>query len=183
MVVDHASWQIKDTAVLTELIALMDMTEREAALLSQLHPHAQNIAPQLSKAFYERLIAHPHTAEYLHGVPIEHRHNTLEQWFLDLFSGRYDEAYARKRLAIGHTHVRIGLPVRYPLAMLDVIMTFGEIVAGSSTHPQYAIQAFRKLLALDVAIFNQAYEDSQLTHLAELTGGERLARRLLSGNL
>lgn len=36
------------------------------------------------------------------------------------------------------------------------------------------------MLALDVAIFNQAYEDYQLRHLAELVGGERLARRLLT---
>lgn len=42
--------------------------------------------------------------------------------------------------------------------------------------------AFRKVLALDVAVFNQAYEDNQLQHLSELVGGERLARLLLSGS-
>jgi hypothetical protein len=98
-----------------------------------------------------------------------------------MFGGTYDAAFAQKRINIGAIHVQIGLPVRYPLAMLDVIMPFGEQVAQQSSQPEQAAYAFRKLLALDVAIFNQAYEDNQLKHLSELVGGERLARHLLSG--
>ncbi|MFV3335001.1 protoglobin domain-containing protein [Pseudomonas sp. NY15437] len=105
--------------------------------------------------------------------------NTLAAWFRELFSGVYDDAYALKRLGIGMVHVRIGLPVRYPLAMLDVIAQHGEKVAAIKG-PE-AVAAFRKILALDVATFNQSYESKQLSHLAELTGSERLARRLLAG--
>jgi hypothetical protein len=65
--------------------------------------------------------------------------------------------------------------------MLDVVMPFGEQVARTSPEPERATAAFRKVLALDVAIFNQAYEHEQLKHLADLVGGERLARRLLTG--
>jgi hypothetical protein len=135
----------------------------------------------LTEAFYERLFAHPHTAEYLAGRSMDRLRNMVSDWFVDMFSGTYDEAFAQKRISIGAIHVRIGLPVRYPLAMLDVIMPFGEQVAQQSAQPEQAVAAFRKLLALDVAIFNQAYEDNQLKHLAELVGGERLARNLLSG--
>lgn len=35
-------------------------------------------------------------------------------------------------------------------------------------------------IPLDVGIFNQSYEDNQLHHLADLVGGERIARLLLS---
>lgn len=87
----------------------------------------------------------------------------------------------KDRLRIGHVHVRIGLPVRYPLAMIDVVMRFGQSVTQTSATPDAAGAAFQKVLALDVAIFNQAYEDNQLRHLADLVGGERLARRLLMG--
>ena len=96
-----------------------------------------------------------------------------------IFGGVYDDTYALKRLNIGLIHVRIGLPVRYPLAMLDLIARYGEEVAGQAGAE--ALTAFRKVLALDVATFNQAYENNQLQHLADLTGNERLARRLLSG--
>jgi hypothetical protein len=178
---DHASWQIKGEAILGELIELMGISEEDAALLGALKGAAQAAAPQLTQTFYDRLFSHANTAEYLEGASMERLHGMVQGWFVDLFGGKYDEAYARKRLTIGQIHVRIGLPVRYPLAMMDVVLPFGEHVAQQSPEPARALVAFRKALALDVAIFNQAYEDNQLHHLAELVGGERLARRLLAG--
>jgi hypothetical protein len=178
---DRASWQVKDASILTELVALLELSAEEAALLSGLQPQAHEAAPKLLEEFYARLFQHPNTAEYLNGVAMDRLHAMVRNWFADLFSGVYDAAYAQKRLKIGQIHVQIGLPVRYPLAMLDIIMPFGEAVAQQSPQPAAAVAAFRKVLALDIAIFNQAYEDNQLSHLAELVGGERLARRLLSG--
>jgi hypothetical protein len=181
MAQEMSSWTIKDTAVLSELITLMNVSTEEKALLGNLQEQARAIAPQMTEAFYERLFQHSNTAEYFEGKSMERLHSMVGDWFIDIFGGQYDEDYARKRLTIGQIHVRIGLPVRYPLAMLDVIMPFGEQVARQSTSPEEAVIAYRKVLALDVAIFNQAYEDTQLKHLSELVGGERLARLLLSG--
>ncbi|NJN17368.1 MAG: Globin-coupled histidine kinase [Oscillochloris sp.] len=181
MTQDRASWLIKDEATLAELVDLMNLSSAEANLLQEMSAAAKDVAPQMTKAFYDRLFAHPQTAEYLQGVGIDRLHGMVQEWFAGLFCGVYDKTYAGRRLRIGEIHVRIGLPVRYPLAMLDVVMPFGETVAKQSAQPEAAAAAFRKVLALDVAIFNQAYEDNQLRHLAELVGGERLARRLLTG--
>lgn len=178
---DRTSWQIKDEATLTELVTLMNLSPAEAGLLQALYGEAREHGPALTKQFYDRLFAHPNTAEYLESVSMERLHTMVQEWFAGLFSGNYDEEYAKRRLVIGQIHVKIGLPVRYPLAMLDVVMPFGEQIAKKSPKPEAAVAAFRKVLALDVAIFNQAYEDNQLRHLADLVGGERLARRLLTG--
>jgi hypothetical protein len=125
------------------------------------------------------LLSHENTAEYLDGK-VDHLRTTLENWFVQLFSGRYDADYVRGRLQIGKTHVRIGLPVRYPLAMLDMLIEFGERVAAQCADSELVARAFRKVAALDIAIFNQAYENTQLDHLSEMVGNERLARRLLT---
>jgi hypothetical protein len=178
---DRASWQVKGEAIHRELVTLMGLTAEEATLLGALQGEAREIAPRMIDEFYSRLFKHENTAEYLQGASMERLHSMVAEWFADLFSGSYDEAYAKKRLGIGQVHVRIGLPVRYPLSMLDVVMPYGEAIAKQSAQPEKAAAAFRKVLALDVAIFNQAYEDNQLSHLAELVGGERLARLLLSG--
>lgn len=180
---DRGSWHVKDEAMLVELINLMDLSVNEAALLQALAPQAASMAPQMTAAFYERLFKHQNTAEYLQGVSMERLHSMVAQWFAEIFCGAYDAEYARRRMAIGQIHVRVGLPVRYPLAMLDVVMPFGEMVAQQSSTPAQAVNAFRKVLSLDVAIFNQAYEDNQLKHLSELVGGERLARRLLTNGV
>jgi hypothetical protein len=181
MTQDRASWHIKSEAVLTELVQLMDLSATEAQLLKALQGHAQRVSPAMTRAFYERLFRHDNTADYLRDASMERLHSMVQEWFHELFSGSYDAEYARKRLTIGQIHVRIGLPVRYPLAMLDVVLPFGERVALTSPHAETAVRAFRKVLALDVAIFNQAYEDNQLEHLSSMVGGERLARLLLSG--
>ena len=109
------------------------------------------------------------------------RHAMIAEWFVELFGGTYGQEYVAQRLKIGHVHVEIGLPVRYPLSMIDVIMQHGENVTEQSSDPETAKEAFQKVLSLDIAVFNQAYEDRQLEHLAKMVGGERLARRLLTG--
>lgn len=181
MTVDRMSWQVKDEGTLTELVQLMNLSAAEATLLKDLSAEAHKHGPAMTKDFYDRLFAHPATAEYLNGVSIDRLHGMVQEWFAGLFSGTYDAQYAQRRMTIGQIHVKIGLPVRYPLAMLDVVMPYGERIARTHVQPDAAVAAFRKVLALDVAIFNQAYEDNQLRHLAELVGGERLARRLLTG--
>jgi len=176
--INRKSWAIKNEVIFDDLVRLVNLTFPEIEIMVSLREQAQAIAPVLSEAFYQRLLAHPLTAEFVLGQ-IEARKSTLEQWFLDLFCGNYDHDYIRRRLRIGEVHVRIGLPIRYPLAMVDIILEKGLEVAATHTEPEQAQQAFRKLLALDMAVFNQAYEDVQLNHLAELIGNERLARRLL----
>lgn len=179
--INRSSWAVKDEAILTELVGLLGLTDQEASALASLRDAAAAVGQDLLDEFYGRLHASDNTREYFDGVDMDHLKGRTKEWFLDLFSGAYDEGYARKRLAIGQVHVRIGLPVRYPLAMIDVVMKHGERACSTAADPQLALAAFRKVLALDVAVFNQAYEDNQLKHLAELVGGERLARLLLSG--
>jgi hypothetical protein len=180
---DRSAWDVKDEAVHAELIELMDLSDEDVAHLTALVGEAEAAAPDLSSAFYERLMAHENTREYFEGQDMDARHRMVEDWFVDLFRGSYDESYVSERLHIGHVHVKIGLPVRYPLAMLDVVSEFGREVAGQSADPDAARRAFQKVLSVDIAVFNQAYEDNQLKHLAELVGGERLARRLLTGGM
>jgi hypothetical protein len=178
---DRKSWQIKDEAVYEDLVNLMDLTNEEVELLKDLKPEAEKRNREMTEDFYTRLFAHEMTKEYFEGQNMERLHQMIGDWFIELFSGQYDEDYVKHRLKIGHVHVKIGLPVRYPLAMIDIVSSHGEKIAESSSNPAKAKEAVRKVTALDVAIFNQAYEDNQLKHLVELVGNERLARRLLQG--
>lgn len=178
---DRAAWTVKDEDIHHELSALMNLSEAEREALAALHGAAEAAAPAMAESFYDRLLAHEATAEYFSEGEMDARHQTIAAWFADLFAGTYDASYVRDRLRIGFVHVKIGLPVRYPLAMLDVVMRYGSDVTDGAADAARARAALQKVLALDVAIFNQAYEDNQLKHLAELVGGERLARRLLMG--
>ena len=181
MVDNRKAWDLNNTAAVAELMDLIGLNTEQRKLLGTLHDKAEAAAPQVVDAFYERLLSHENTAEFLAAVSVDHLRGMVTQWFTDLFSGTYDDEYTHKRLKIGQVHVRIGLPVRYPLIMLDMISQAGEEVARSSDDPQQAVTAFKKILALDIAIFNHSYESFPLQQLADMVGNVRLARRLLAG--
>jgi hypothetical protein len=176
---DRKSWEVTDQSVASELITIIGIQDSEATALAALSGDAKTAAEAMVNEFYARLNAHPNTAEYLEGASSERLRSMVTAWWNDIFGGVYDASYAQKRIGIGHVHVKIGLPVRYPLAMLDIIMQHGMALAEKNG--EIAKAAFRKIVALDIAIFNQAYENHQLKHLSELVGNERLARRLLAG--
>jgi hypothetical protein len=178
---ERQSWTVKDAEIHAELSELMDLTDDDCTLLSDLKSAAEERARSMTDDFYERLFKHDHTKEYFEGQDMDRLHAMIGDWFSEIFSGDYSPEYVKQRLQIGYIHVKIGLPVRYPLAMIDIVSEHGQAVAETSGTPDAAKEAFRKVLALDIAIFNQAYEDNQLKHLSELVGGERLARRLLMG--
>jgi truncated hemoglobin YjbI len=178
---ERSSWSVKNEDIHDELAEMMELSDEEKDLLVDLQDTAEAEADALTDDFYDRLLSHENTAEYFEGEDMDERHAMIADWFVDLFNGSYDAEYVEQRLKIGHIHVRIGLPVRYPLSMIDVIMQHGEKVVAESDEPEKAKAAFQKVMSLDIAVFNQAYEDRQLEHLAELVGGERLARRLLVG--
>lgn len=178
---ERQSWKIKDEAIYQDLVSLMNLTQEDIETLKQLQPEAKKQSQEMTNDFYTRLFAHEMTKEYFEGHNMERLHQMIADWFLELFSGNYDADYVKRRLKIGHVHVKIGLPVRYPLAMIDLISSHGEKIAETSENSVQAKEAIRKVTALDIAIFNQAYEDNQLNHLVELVGNERLARRLLQG--
>jgi len=176
---ERKSWVIKDEAILEELLAMTRMTDEEKKALGEMKSQAESIVGEMIDAFYDRLLNHGNTAEYINDK-IDKMRDTLKGWFLELFSGTYDDQYVKARLQIGKVHVRIGLPVRYPLAMMDVIIEYGQKAAQNTSNPEFASSAFRKLASLDIAIFNQAYESTQLKHLAKMVGNEMLARRILT---
>lgn len=176
------SWDVKNEAVLDELVQLMGLTQEERDALAALRSEVEAVAPDMVKEFHGRVTTHENTKEYFEGKDVHQVGKFVAQWFIEIFGGVYDAAYAKKRMQIGQTHVRIGLPVRYPLAMLDVVMRWADQVTAKSSNPALADVAFKKVLSLDIAVFNQAYEDAQLSNLSELVGGERLARRLLASD-
>ncbi|WP_309398613.1 protoglobin domain-containing protein [Cerasicoccus maritimus] len=178
---DRAAWKITSDETCAELIEILELSDEECQSLAALKPEAEKIALSMSEDFHARLLKFDNTKEYFEGIDVKVIDRALADWFIDLFTGVYDETYAKKRIKIGEVHFKIGLPVRYPLAMLDIVQEHSQKLLDASADPVVANRAFRKILSLDISVFNQAYENEQLKNLAEMVGGTRLARRLLTG--
>ncbi len=72
---DRKSWSIKEAEIMRELRGILDLTAEECALLKSLEPAAREAAPRLVAEFYERLLAHELTREFI--VDKERLGNTL----------------------------------------------------------------------------------------------------------
>ncbi|WP_174581589.1 protoglobin domain-containing protein [Candidatus Methylacidithermus pantelleriae] len=176
---DPKSWSVKDQELVKELVDFLGINEDDRQFLRQLHGIAATYSKPMVEEFSSRILQHPNTREYYEKIDVPSLQEKITGWFQDLFLGEYGAEYAEKAMRIGKAHVRIGLPLRYPLAMWDLLVKYGEQVVAHSPKPKEAFRAFHKVLALSIALFIQAYEDSQLAHLSQFLGSERLVRRLL----
>lgn len=142
------------------------LTEEEAVCLSALSSTAQAYAPELAAAALRRLGGHSPSVRFVH-TGHEHLRERLQQWFIEMFQRRAHVQPCSGDMSGGHLHQQLGIPMRYLLAVMDVVLAFGERVAETSPQPTLARSAFHKRLALDFST-SQAYEDLQLSLLADM---------------
>ncbi len=140
--------------------------EAEDAVL--VHGVAQLLEPFLTGLiddFYDEVERHPETHKVITGgaEQIRRLKGTLLAWVRELLSGRYDSDYVVRRWRAGWRHVEIGLDQVYTNVALSRLRTGlvqalqNHWVAEAAT-VQTTVRALNKLLDLDLAIIEDAYQ-------------------------
>ena len=80
--------------------------------------------PRVTEAFYEILGTIPKAQPFLEGR-VDVLKQTHLRWLQSLFTGPYDEAFARQMYMVGMAHVRVKLPVEFMQGAATLIM--GEL--------------------------------------------------------
>lgn len=129
--------------------------------------------------FYAEIERHPDARKVITGGPqqIDRLKGTLVQWLRELFAGRYDRDYVVRRWRVGCRHVEIGLDQVFTNVALSRLRTglvgaLGKSWQGDRDGLVAAIQSLNKLLDLDLAKIEDAY---QAEYMARLQRTERLA--------
>lgn len=148
---------------------------RIASVAALLDPHI----PGLIEDFYTQVERHPDASKVITGgqPQIDRLKGQLHQWVRELLSGRYDESYVARRWRVGRRHVEIGLEQVYTNVAMSrlrsgLIQALGESWRGDRDDLIATIQSLNKLLDLDLAKIEDAY---QAEHVALLQRIERLA--------
>jgi uncharacterized membrane protein (DUF373 family) len=143
-------------------------TEADAALLKELLPIARDNSESLVNEFYDYLLQIPETARFLLDEKSQTRLKRIHSdWFLTLFSGRYDNSYLINLQRIGKAHVRSGLSAHYVNAAMNVIRRF-LIELLQTTYPvieqrrKYRI-AVEKILDINLDIISTSYQEEELS--------------------
>ena len=149
--------------------------ERIVAAAALLEPCLQDLVDD----FYAEIERHPAARKVITGgqAQIDRLKGTLVQWIRELLAGRYDADYVARRWRVGWRHVEIGLEQVYTNVALSRLRT-GLIRALHVSWPhdpqalKETVRALNKLLDLDLAIIEDAY---QAEYMARLQRTERLA--------
>lgn len=162
-----------------ELQTYVAWTDEDATLVASL---AELVAPHLSPIiddFYDEISRHPGAAKVITGgaAQITRLKGTLNRWIRDLFTGRYDAEFVAVRSRVGWRHVEIGLDQVYTNVALSRIRNGLMSVVhrhwqGDADTMRASIRALNKLLDLDLAVIEDAY---QAEHVRRLQRVERLA--------
>ncbi|GAB4580652.1 MAG: hypothetical protein Fur0022_33940 [Anaerolineales bacterium] len=148
---------------------LIELTENDLQLLAELESYAATVA----QAFQETIFASL-SQNLLYVSPIEYKLGrvALEKWFVHLFREAHTVSASPQRENLNYPlstrlHRKSGIPFRYMLGMMEIILRFGKRVTMTSVKPEQAFSAFQKVLGLEFAR-NQAYEELYISHLSEL---------------
>jgi signal transduction histidine kinase len=173
-----------------ELQQYVHWTDEDAQRVRRLAPAAQRHFAEVVDDFYSAIQQNPATMKVIIGgaEQLERLKGTLTTWLIDLFSGKYDEDYVVRRWKVGLRHVEIGLDQVYTNAALSrlrgglLLFLEKESAAGnlpgSACDAMAARRSLNKLLDLDLAIIEDAYQAEFLARQNRTERGlqnERLA--------
>lgn len=143
---------------------------------------AELIAPHLVALiddFYEEIGRHPNARKVITGgqIQIERLKGTLRTWLRELLTGCYDQKYVARRWQVGWRHVEIGLEQVYTNVALSrlrigLMRTLHDNWQGDAKDLHETVRALNKLLDLDLAIIEDAYQSE---YASRLQRNERLA--------
>jgi signal transduction histidine kinase len=152
-----------------------EAARRVAATAELVTPHLVALIDD----FYDEIGRHPNARKVITGgqAQIERLKGTLRQWLCELISGQYDQNYVARRWQVGWRHVEIGLEQVYTNAALSRLRTglmriLHKNWPGDRAELQETVRALNKLLDLDLAIIEDAY---QYEYAARLQRSERMA--------
>jgi signal transduction histidine kinase len=162
-----------------ELQAYVGWSDADAGRVQAVAALLDSALPPLIDDFYAEIERHPPARRVITGgaPQIERLKGTLIRWVRELLAGPYDRDYVSRRWQVGWRHVEIGLDQLYTNVALSRLRTgltrsLRQRWTAAADDLLDTIQSLNKLLDLDLAIIEDAYQSE---HLARQQRSERLA--------
>ena len=163
-------------AIYHDIRRYIGFTDEDADRLRAMGPAIAPQLPEVVDAFYERILRHPSTRQVLTDgeSQVARLRASLTGWLEELFGGDYGIEYCRKRVQIGRTHVRVGLPQYLMITVMETVWAELERRLRPALVPQIddKLRSLHKLLTIETALMLESYKESYSESIRE---GERAA--------
>ena len=148
-----------------ELQQYVGWTEDDALRIRSVGPRLEPSFVAIIDDFYAEIDRHPSARAVIKGgdEQVQRLKQTLRNWLSELVAGDYDETYVQRRWQVGLRHVEIGLSQVYTNVALSRLR--GELLRLLPTvteDPAAAAMSLNKLLDLDLAIIEDAYQSEYM---------------------
>ena len=153
-------------------------TDEEAQILKDLQPRMEELSDAFVDEFYDYIWGFGATAKFLKDKTIIAHHRTkIKEWFLNLFSGKYDNFYFVHLYKIGEVHVKIGLPTHYVNSAFTFVRTFAlksieENFVDKAQHVK-EIHAVEKIIDMNLDVLTSSYREEELSKFLSLSKVEK----------
>jgi diguanylate cyclase (GGDEF)-like protein/PAS domain S-box-containing protein len=143
--------------------AYLQLGEQDVQLLRSIAEPLRAIHPKIMDAFYAHLQGFSQTRDYLQDPQvIQQLRHKQEQYFSELLSGQYDEAYLHNRLRVGIVHQQIGLSSdwyvgAYANFLTALLPELIHLVGDDSGKLLTSIAALIKVVFLDLNVVLETY--------------------------
>ncbi len=184
LVVDKSDQELQE--FFGQLRDYLEWSEEDAEQVVALGALVAHQFPAMVDDFYSEILRHAATRQVLKDEQqVVRLKQTLQLWLAQLFGGVYDLKYVKARWQVGRRHVLIGLDQTYATAALGRLRI--RINAAASVafetapgHLSQALRSINKLMDLESAIINSAYQLSfarliELSAKQQMQQSERLA--------
>jgi len=150
-------------AIFDEMKSYVGFTRRDATNLRALAKPVDRYLPAVVDRFYAEILAHSGARQVLAGEEqVTQLRGHFLNWLRTLFGGVYDDAYARQRAAIGHAHVRVGLPQHFIFCAMEVVWQELERIVRNVvvSDVEEKLRSLHKLLMLETGLMADSYRAS-----------------------
>ena len=170
--------------------AFLGFTERDVALLLELHDRLSHTPDAFAEAFYAHLLAFDETRSFLSDpATVARLKQSQAAYFESLTAGAYGLEYAHHRLRVGVTHHRIGLGPKWYIGAyhtyLSGLLAFvWETAEGDLQKAIETVQALVKIVFFDIGLTLDTYTHVDRWTIAELQAhAQRIVTSIPSGLL
>jgi len=135
--------------------------------LKSLQDFGEKYKEQFIEGFYSYLENFEDMRKYFPNESVLGRQKEkLKNWFVALFSGRYDNEYMRKLYRVGGVHVKLGLPLHYVIASMNFVRLFlsDRLTQefGRSKERDEIMASVDKALDINLDVITSSYREEEL---------------------
>ncbi|MDQ0216706.1 heme-based aerotactic transducer [Oikeobacillus pervagus] len=153
--------------ILQQQVEMIHLTEKDLKLAKAVQPLIQEHIEGIVRSFYTTILKIPHLKKIIDdSSTVERLRMTLTHHIIEMFDGKINEEYIKKRERVAHVHVHIGLaPKWYMGAFQNLHSTMIQVITDkmvNRTDRTQTLQVIAKLLNLEQQLVLDAYNEKIL---------------------